>query len=106
MARRNKCTPQPEQPGPRPLTILARPVRRPAHMDEQLATQGRRARVSGRDAKRAARTARAHSSIPYITRALPYYEVLDEEGLALIERNADTILAEVGIEFREDPEAL
>jgi trimethylamine--corrinoid protein Co-methyltransferase len=75
-------------------------------MDEQLATQGRRARVSGRDAKRAARTARAHSSIPYITRALPYYEVLDEEGLALIERNADTILAEVGIEFREDPEAL
>lgn len=43
---------------------------------------------------------------PYITRKIPYYEVLDEEGLALIERNADTILAEVGIEFRDMPEAL
>ncbi|MFM7066167.1 MAG: trimethylamine methyltransferase family protein, partial [Gammaproteobacteria bacterium] len=66
----------------------------------------RRARVSGRDAKRAARAARAGSSVPFITRSVPYYEVLGEEGLAIIERNADTILAEVGIEFREDPEAL
>lgn len=66
----------------------------------------RRARVSGRDAKRAARAARAGNSVPYITRSVPYYEVLGEEGLSIIERNADTILAEVGIEFREDPEAL
>ncbi len=63
-------------------------------------------RPSGRDAKRAARAARAGSSIPYITRKIPYYEVLDEEGLSLIENNADTILEEIGIEFREDPEAL
>jgi trimethylamine:corrinoid methyltransferase-like protein len=48
---------------------------------------------------------RGHS-IPYITRKIPCYEVLDEEGLALIERNADTILEEIGIEFREDAEAL
>jgi trimethylamine--corrinoid protein Co-methyltransferase len=32
--------------------------------------------------------------------------VLNADGLALIERNADIILAEVGIEFRGDPEAL
>jgi trimethylamine--corrinoid protein Co-methyltransferase len=32
--------------------------------------------------------------------------VLTEEGLALIEANAETILSEYGIEFREDPEAL
>jgi trimethylamine--corrinoid protein Co-methyltransferase len=32
--------------------------------------------------------------------------VLDEEGLALIERNADTILEEIGLEFREDDEVL
>jgi trimethylamine--corrinoid protein Co-methyltransferase len=32
--------------------------------------------------------------------------VLSEEGLALVERNAETILEEIGIEFREDPEAL
>ncbi len=46
------------------------------------------------------------ASAPYITRNIPYYEVLDEEGLSLIERNADTILEEVGIEFRDDAEAL
>ena len=65
-----------------------------------------RALRHGRDAKRAARAARAAASVPYITRKIPYYEVLDEEGLALIERNADTILAEIGIDFRDDPEAL
>ena len=32
--------------------------------------------------------------------------MLDEEGLQLIENNADTILEEVGIEFRDMPEAL
>ncbi|MGB8328108.1 MAG: trimethylamine methyltransferase family protein [Steroidobacteraceae bacterium] len=75
-------------------------------MDEQQVQAPHRARPSGRDAKRAARTARAAAFVPYITRALPCYEVLNDEGLALIERNADTILAEVGIEFRGDPEAL
>ena len=74
-------------------------------MDEKTAaTAGRRA--NARDAKRVARAAQASHSIPYITRRIPLYEVLDEEGLALIERNADTILEEIGIEFREDPEAL
>src|SRR3982074_579133 len=63
-------------------------------------------RPSGRDAKRAARTARASAFVPYITRNIPYYEVLGEEGLALSEGNADIILEEIGIEFREDPEAL
>ena len=32
--------------------------------------------------------------------------MLSEEGLAIIERNADTLLEEVGIEFREHPRAL
>ena len=74
-------------------------------MDEKTASApGRRA--SARDAKRSARAAQAGHSVPYITRRIPVYEVLDEEGLALIERNADTILEEIGIEFREDPEAL
>ena len=75
-------------------------------MDTQQPAPERRARANGREAKRAARAARAGNSVPYITRSVPYYEVLSEEGLAIIERNADTILAEVGIEFREDPEAL
>jgi trimethylamine---corrinoid protein Co-methyltransferase len=63
-------------------------------------------RPSGRDAKRAARTARAGASVPFITRKIPYYEVLSEEGLALMEHNADTILEEIGIDFRDDPEAI
>ena len=44
--------------------------------------------------------------MPYITRKIGVYEVLDEEGLATIERNADTILAEIGIEYRDDAEAM
>ncbi len=66
---------------------------------------GRR-RPSGRDAKRAARSARSAASVPYITRKIPVYEVLGEEGLVQLEENADTILEEIGIDFREDAEAL
>jgi trimethylamine---corrinoid protein Co-methyltransferase len=73
---------------------------------QQPAADRRPQRTSGRDAKRAARAARASASVPYITRSIPYFEVLGEEGLALIEQNAETILSEFGIEFREDPEAL
>ena len=51
-------------------------------MDEQQALSARRNRGGGREAKRAARAARAAVTIPYITRALPYYEVLDEAGFA------------------------
>src|SRR5258706_15219724 len=75
-------------------------------MDEQQAGTPHAHRAGGRAAKRAARTARAATWVPYITRRIGYYEVLDEEGLATIERNADTILAEIGIDYRDDPEAL
>ncbi len=74
--------------------------------EQQPAPSGRARRPSGRDAKIAARTARSHAFVPYITRKIPYYEVLDREGLELLERNADTILEEIGIDFREDPESL
>ena len=43
---------------------------------------------------------------PYIARRLGTYNVLSEEGLSLIEANADTILKEVGMEFHGDPEIL
>src|SRR5215475_4916666 len=75
-------------------------------MDAQPTSTPRARRPSGRDAKIAARTARSHSFVPYITRNIPYYEVLGEEGLALLERNADTILEEIGIDFRDDAESL
>ena len=61
----------------------------------------------GRAARHAHRAAQAHAQgAPFLTRALKPYEVLDEEGLSLIEHNADTILEEVGIIFRGDPEAI
>jgi trimethylamine--corrinoid protein Co-methyltransferase len=69
---------------------------------------GRRSREGrGAAARRASRTGGGPGpSLPYITRKIREYEVLDEEGLQLIEANADLILEEIGIEFREDPEAL
>jgi trimethylamine--corrinoid protein Co-methyltransferase len=70
------------------------------------APERRSARASGRDAKRAARAARSSASVPYITRSVPYYEVMSAEGLEIIEQNAETILSDYGIEFREDDEAL
>src|ERR1039457_4273938 len=78
----------------------------PQTQTQTLSQAGHARRPSGRDAKRASRAARAASSIPYITRKIPYYEVLSEEGLALLEHNADTILEEIGIDFPDDPEAL
>ena len=54
-------------------------------MDPQLEHSPRARRPSGREAKRAARTARAAASVPYITRKIPRYEVLGSEGLELLE---------------------
>jgi trimethylamine---corrinoid protein Co-methyltransferase len=73
---------------------------------QQPSPPARGRRPSGRDAKIAARTARSHAFVPYITRHIPYYEVLGNEGLELLEHNADTILEEIGIDFRDDAESL
>ena len=43
---------------------------------------------------------------PYIVRNIPTYDILSEENLVRIEQTADRILAEIGIEFRDDPAAL
>ena len=71
-------------------------------------TGGRRGRGErGAAARRAARSGGGPGTqLTYIRRQMPSYEVLGEEGLALIEANADTVLEEIGIEFRDDPEAL
>ncbi len=75
-------------------------------MNEEQVQTPRSHRGGGRAAKRAARSARSAASMFYITRRIGVYEVLDEEGLAIIERNADTILEEIGIDYRDDAEAL
>jgi trimethylamine--corrinoid protein Co-methyltransferase len=76
-------------------------------LEEQAAGAGERRRArGGAEARRAARTQHKVEQYPYIVRKIPLMTVLDEEGLSIIERNADTILQEVGIEFRDEPEAL
>ena len=59
----------------------------------------------GREARRA-RAQRANAKYPYIQRRLKPVELLSSEAIEIIEANAETILEEVGIEFRRDPESL
>ena len=61
----------------------------------------RRRQGGGRRKKIAARQQGARKYRPYIERNIPYFEILNEEGLALIEQNADILLEEIGIEFRD-----
>ncbi len=63
-------------------------------------------RSGGRAGRQAARQQAAAPRVPYLTRSLTPFEVLSEEGLALIEHNADTVLEQVGIDFRDSPDAL
>ncbi len=66
----------------------------------------RRKRAGGRSARQSARQVAQVLESPFIERNIPYYELLDEASLELIENNAETVLEEIGIEFRGDPEAL
>ncbi len=47
-----------------------------------------------------------HLKVPYILRSIPTYDIASEESLDQIEATADKILAEIGIEFRDDPETV
>ena len=66
----------------------------------------RRHRGNARAERRAKRERPSRPSIPYITRRVPVFELASEELLSLIERNAETLLEQTGIDFRDDPEAL
>jgi trimethylamine--corrinoid protein Co-methyltransferase len=66
----------------------------------------RKRRGGGRSARQQARASDTAPVASYIDRKIPYYELFDEEQLQLIENNAETVLEEIGIEFRDDPEAL
>ncbi|MDF1748675.1 MAG: trimethylamine methyltransferase family protein [Alphaproteobacteria bacterium] len=61
---------------------------------------------SGRAARQAARATGGLGAPAYITRKIGYFNLLDEAGLELIERNADTVLEEIGLDFRGDEEVL
>ena len=63
-------------------------------------------RSGGREARRISREANIEQIAPFIERKIPYYELLDDVGLQLIEKNADTVLEQIGIDFKEFPQAL
>lgn len=67
----------------------------------RLRSGGRAARVAARTGVGSRPTAPA-----FIRREIPPYELLSDEGLALVEAKGEQLLAEVGIEFRDDAEAL
>ena len=66
----------------------------------------RRRRGGGRAARQAQRAAADAALKTHVQRKLPPVSVLDDEGLAQIESNAETILSEVGVAFQDFPRAL
>lgn len=73
-------------------------------MSETIAN--RRVRSGGGAARRAARTAVSFDSARYIERNVPDFEVLTPEAIEIIEANAETLLAEIGVNFVDNPTAL
>ncbi|MEM1200766.1 MAG: trimethylamine methyltransferase family protein [Pseudomonadota bacterium] len=65
-----------------------------------------RRRGGGRKARTVEQGTAQPASAPYIQRKLGTFNVLEEEGLCLLEANADRLLQETGMEFVDDPEIL
>ena len=63
-------------------------------------------RGNARAAKRSQRTAPTRPIAPYISRRVPIYNIAREEQLVLVETNAERVLEEIGIDFKDDPGAL
>ncbi|MBO6756946.1 MAG: trimethylamine methyltransferase family protein [Roseibium sp.] len=72
-------------------------------MSDAAVSSGRRGRSARRERRK---TGPGGIGAPYITRGIPLYDVLSDEGAEKIEAQTDRILAEIGLEFREDPEVL
>lgn len=48
----------------------------------------------------------AAPATPFVKRKLPYWDLLDDEAAERLEKQVDWILQDVGVAFRDDPEAL
>lgn len=73
-------------------------------MSDVAERRGRRG--GGGAARRAERTTARTEFSRFITRNVPNFEILNDEALEIIEANAETVLAEIGVNFVENPEAL
>lgn len=76
-------------------------------MDTEQTSQKRTSRRGGgRDARRQAREGSVVAQAPFLVRNIAPIDILSDEACAVIEHNADTVLQEIGIDFRDDAEAL
>jgi trimethylamine---corrinoid protein Co-methyltransferase len=66
----------------------------------------REGRSGGRRGRAEANAAVAPTRKPYLERNIPPYSVLGDADLAILERNADTILEEIGIDIKDDPDTI
>ena len=63
-------------------------------------------RGGGREARRTLRASASGDAAAFLTRTMRPFELVSDEGLELLERNADTILEQVGVEIRDYPSAI
>jgi trimethylamine---corrinoid protein Co-methyltransferase len=68
--------------------------------------EARGRRSGGRAGRQALRASHVVEREAYLTRTMQPFELVSDEGLSIIEHNADTILQEVGVEVRDYPEGL
>lgn len=76
------------------------------HVTETARKARRRSRGGDQAARSGAPGQNPQLEVPFITRGIPTYDLLGDDSLAQIEATADRILAEIGIEFRDDPETV
>ena len=66
----------------------------------------KRTRIGGGAARRAARGSARVETARFIERNIPNFEILSAEALEMIEAGAETVLAEIGVNFVNNPGAL
>ena len=59
-----------------------------------------------RESRRIARQKHAQAKMPFRERGIPVTELHSVEALEIIEHNAETVLEEIGVRFRDDPIAV
>ncbi len=76
-------------------------------IDTPASAERRSRRGGGRDARRTLRSSgEVEGAAAFLTRTMRPFELVSDEGLELLEHNADTILEEVGVEIRDYPPAI
>ena len=75
-------------------------------MTDEASAPARGRRGGGREARRTLRAAGDTSAAAFLTRTMKPFELVSDEGLEMLEHNADRILEVVGVEIRDYPAAI